>query len=124
MRVSAASNGLTAARGSSNIAGARCVAFAMLLALGTCTIITAGLLLTRTIQKPSDALMWVGRQPVLHPTAAKAAAAVAAEVTNKPLTKDLDPDYVEPKAKQEAAFSKPCPAGCEKQGNCNAEEGR
>jgi hypothetical protein len=98
----------------------------MLLALGACTILTAGLLLTRTIEKPSDALMWVGRQPV-HPatvTAAAAAAVAAPEAIQKPLTKDLDPDYVEPKAQQAGTFSKACPTGCEKQGNCNAEEGR
>ena len=129
VRVSAASSGLLPGRGSSNIAVARYVAFAMLLALGACTIITAGLLLTRTIEKPSDALMWVGRQP-MHPAtvtaAAAAAAAVAAapEAIQKPLTKDLDPDYVEPKAQQAVTFSKECPTGCEKQGNCNAEEGR
>lgn len=96
----------------------------MLLALGACTIITAGLLLTRTIEKPSDALMWVGRQPIHTVPAAAEKAASEAEV-KKPLTKELDPDYVvQPNPQQTVVYKKECPAGCEKQGNCNAEEGR
>ena len=123
-RASGGSNpALAAGRGSSKVAVARYVAFAMLLAVGGCTIITAGLLMTRTIEKPSDALMWVGRQPVNAAAAAAVKAAVEPEV-KKPLTKELDPDYVEPNAQQAVMLSKPCPPGCEAQGNCNAEEGR
>jgi hypothetical protein len=99
----------------------RYLAFGVLLAMGACTILTAGLLLTRTIEKPSDALVWVGRQPV--PEAQTRAAAEPED--QKPLTKDLDPDYIEtPTSQQPAAYKKECPAGCEQQGNCNAEEGR
>lgn len=119
-RVSGAGNIIGQGRSSYTAAG-RYLAFGVLLALGACTILTAGLLLTRTIEKPSDALVWVGRQPVPE---ASTQAAVEPDV-KKPLTKDLDPDYVEaPTSQQPAAYKKECPAGCEQQGNCNAEEGR
>jgi hypothetical protein len=118
-RMSAAGN-ITAVRSGQATIG-RYLAFGMLLALGGCTILTAGLLLTRTIEKPSDALIWVGRQTV--PEAAPKAA--PEPEVKKPLTKELDPDYVvEINARQTVVYKKECPAGCEKQGNCNAEEGR
>jgi len=49
---------------------------------------------------------------------------VETEAASKPLTKELDPDYVEPKAQQLVVYAKKCAPGCEQQGNCNAEEGR
>lgn len=106
----------------SNWAIAKYLGLGMLLLLAGCTIITAGMLLTRTIDKPSDALgVLAGRQSVVETTTPAADAD-----TRKPLTKELDPDYIEAKTRgdQAVTYGKKCPPGCEKQGNCNAEEGR
>lgn len=101
----------------------RYLVFGVLLVVGGCTIATAGLLMTRAIEKPSDALLWVGKQQAT-PAAKVQPAEEQLELT-KPMTKELDPDYIEPKAQQAVVYAgRECPAGCEKQGNCNAEEGR
>lgn len=115
----------------SHIGVARCLALAVLAALGACTFLTAGLLLTRAIEKPSDALVWAGGRQQQSSAESDAAtqqqqAAVSSQDPRKPLTKELDPDYVVgvQSAEQVVQQGKECPPGCEKQGNCNAEEGR
>eukprot|EP00775_Hariotina_reticulata_P004063 gene4063-4310_t len=40
------------------------------------------------------------------------------------MTKELDPDFIERASEAIRVQLKSCPAGCEKRGNCNAEEGR
>jgi hypothetical protein len=124
----------------------------MVLALGACTLLTAGVLLAHTLEHSDNGVavlpvvVWSGGSgsgsgssssrpaaPVSAEAAAAAAAAAAAKKAvaaaaglhqHQPLTKELDPDYVEPKAKAAVTYAKRCPAGCTKNGNCNAEEGR
>lgn len=112
-------------RASSHIGVVRCLALAVLAALGACTILTAGLLLTRAIEKPSDALVWVGGRQQ-QSIADAPAEQTEAQQPSRPITKELDPDYVVgvQSAEQVVQQGKECPPGCERQGNCNAEEGR
>lgn len=106
------------------IQNARQLVLYMLMALGTCTIVTAILLVVHTMDAKSDGgLVWISRQQAAG-GAAKGGKGGATGEPAKPITKDLDPDYVEPAAKQAAILLKKCPAGCEARGNCNAEEGR
>lgn len=94
----------------------------MLMALGTCTVITAVLLLLHTLNSPEGSTAWISSRSVPAKTAAAAAAADSAPA--KPLTKDLDPDFVDSTVKDAKLLAKKCAPGCEARGNCNAEEGR
>lgn len=120
----------------------------MVLALGACTLVTAGVLLMHTLDAPDShglpmhlPVVWAGggghaadggkdaAGAGAGAAAGKAAVAAAAapggaHAAAKPRPKELDHDYVEPKAKAVVAYARKCPAGCEKRGNCNAEEGR
>lgn len=87
--------------------------------------------MTRAIEKQSDALEWVGgrqQQSIADADASLQQQQAAGDVRDprKPLTKELDPDYVVgvQSAEQVVQQGKECPPGCEKQGNCNADEGR
>jgi hypothetical protein len=102
----------------------------MLLALGTCTLITAALLVLHIIDSRSDFVITVRQQQSGRGAGSEGTAingggdAAVLDRSTAPLTKELDPDFIERASESLRVRFKPCPAGCEKRGNCNAEEGR
>jgi hypothetical protein len=114
---------------------ARRLVLCVLLALGVCTLMTATMLLLHVLDVPGDGLVWMGTGQLAgrltisaarssHPGGGGSSSSRSAGSTH-PLSKELDPDFVDAAAKAAAtAGAKKCKPGCEQRGNCNAEEGR
>lgn len=108
---------------------ARQLVLYLLITIGTCTLITAVLLLIHTLDMPSRVLVTGHNSSIPGSAAAAAGRSVAKPPANdtgppKPLSKELDPDFVDSAAQKAKSAKKACAAGCEIRGNCNAEEGR
>eukprot|EP00878_Enallax_costatus_P016506 GHUV01017315.1.p1 GENE.GHUV01017315.1~~GHUV01017315.1.p1 ORF type:complete len:576 (+),score=57.68 GHUV01017315.1:463-2190(+) len=108
---------------------ARKLVLYLLIAIGTCTLITAILLVMHTVDMPPTVVVRSlnGSTSSNSSKGSAAAGKPKSQATDagppKPLSKELDPDFVDSKA-QAVKSAKACPLGCEIRGNCNAEEGR
>ena len=99
----------------------RRVTMFMLMLLGVCSVATAILLMLSTTKGNIVAFgSIVSTRSTTVPSKA------SGDLNAEPVSKDLDPDYVVPATQSStaAAYRKECPQGCEKNGNCNFEEGR
>lgn len=101
------------------------ILFILLLLLGICSVVSAIFLVLSSLDNRKDTftITWMSKHQAAR-TGLTATASTSALVA-KPLPK-FDPDYINKTsaAKVDGSYRKLCPRGCEKNGNCNFEEGR
>jgi hypothetical protein len=93
----------------------------MLMLLGVCSVVTAILLMLSTTK---GNLVSFGSIVSISSTTGSSKA--SGDLNAEPVNSELDPDFVLPATQSTTpgAYRKECPQGCEKNGNCNYEEGR
>ncbi|KAF8062027.1 glucuronosyltransferase [Scenedesmus sp. PABB004] len=115
------------------LARARRLVLYALLALGACTVATAVALVLHALDAPGGGgagtlVVWGGGAGAPRGGGGRAGAPRPPGAAGRgpgPVSKEMDPDYVDARAAAAAAAAaKKCTPGCELRGNCNAEEGR
>jgi hypothetical protein len=122
-------HGHAAAAAAARLLRARRIVLYLLLALGSCTIITAILLAVETLDDINVTYRQISKQQQARTWTSRAAAngmtpAGTALLKRRQGSEEQDPDWVNSTAAAVKFMVKECAPGCEVRGNCNAEEGR